>query len=332
VEFTELETFVDRTATTALLVVIDGETVVEIDRCASGPGWLGLDGQSYLGEPGGGVGLPFVPTPDGRMRHDVASAQKSIVAVLIAIAAERGLLTFADPVSDHLGDGWSRAGEREGDVTLHHLLTMTSGLSDTLEYQVPPGARWRYSLGPAWHLLKPVVAAAAGSTLDDVTAEWLTGPLAMAETEWIDRPGMAYLDGKPFEALLTSARDLGRFGQMILGDGEDVVAGGSLAPLFEPSQDLNPAYGLLWWLNGKQPHLIPMNDDPIDNVFMPDAPDDAVVALGAMGQVCAVVPSRQAVVVRLGAATSPGGVTGGPISNDLWPLLDRTVFASRHQA
>ena len=322
------ERWADETATTALLVRAEGRTVVEIDRPARGPGWIGLDGQVRLGDATDGFGLPFEPLPDGRMRHDVASAQKSVVAVLVAIAGDRGLIDLDDPVSDHLGPGWSQASpEQEAAVSIRHLMTVTSGLDDRLEYQVPPGTRWRYSLGPAWHLLKPVLAAASGESLDALTRGWLTGPLAMDETEWIPRPGMAYLDGTPFEALLTSARDLSRFGQLVLDRGRiddtEVVSTESLTRLLTPSQDLNPAYGLLWWLNGRRPHLVPMVDEPVEDVLLPDAPPDTVLALGAMGQICAIAPSRSVVVVRLGGSTS--GLMGGSMANDLWPMLDEVL-------
>ena len=39
--------------------------------------------------------------------EDVASAQKSIAAVLIGIAQEKGLLDINDPVRKYLGTDWS---------------------------------------------------------------------------------------------------------------------------------------------------------------------------------------------------------------------------------
>ena len=320
----ELENWVDASATTALLVRVRGETVIEINRPLEGDGWYGIDGLPHPGVLDSGVGLPYERLSDGRMRHDVASAQKSVVGVLVAIAADRGIISIDDPVSRHLGDGWSRADlEHEQVITIRHLLSMTSGLNDSLEYEVPPGIRWRYSLGPAWHLLKPLLAAASGMTLEGLTQGWLTGPLEMHESTWIERPGMAYLDGRPFEALLTSARDLGQFGQMVLDGGRcgenRVVSEAGLAALLTPSQPHNMAYGLLWWLNGQQPHLRPMNDHPIDDVLLPSAPPDTVAALGALGQMCIVSPSQAKVVVRLGA-TPPGTdmVTGASMADEVW--------------
>lgn len=325
-----LISWVDKTATTALLVQVEGETVVEIDRPLPDRGWYDVrDGSAKFGDTHGAIGLPFEPLPDGRMRHDIASGQKSIVAVLVAIGDERGVLQLDDPVTAHLGVGWSQAApDREAAVTIRHLLTMTSGLGDDLSYVAPPGTRWWYSLGPTWHQLKPVLEAATGETLSDLTDRWLTGPLGMDETEWIDRPGMTYLDGRPFEALCTSARDLARFGQVVLQsgtvDGVPIIERKSLAPLFEPSQDLNRAYGLLWWLNGQRPRLEPLVDEPIDDFLMPSAPTDTVAALGALGQICALAPSRQTLVIRLGG----GDRSGGKVVDDLWQVLNENVFRS----
>ena len=75
-----------------------------------------------------------VPSPSGKaVPHaieDVASIQKSVVSVLVGIAQERGLLNIDDKISEYLGRGWSAAAaEQEQNITIRHLLTMTSGLS-----------------------------------------------------------------------------------------------------------------------------------------------------------------------------------------------------------
>ncbi len=327
---TSLEAWIDETATTALLVQVAGETVIEIDRPTGAPGWIGFDGAPNLGEPEDEMGLPFAPLPDGRMRHDIASGQKSVISVLVAIGAEQGLLKFDDSVSKHLGRGWSQATpDEEAAITVWHLLTMTSGLDDNMSYVAPPGTRWRYNVGPTWHQLKPLLEVASGRTLQDLTDDWLAGPLQMEESIWIERPGMTYLDGRPFEALLTSARDLARFGNMVLNKGtvagRRVLGTESLTELVTPSQDLNRAYGLLWWLNGQRPIHLPLVEDPIDSVLIPTAPADTVAALGAMGQFCLVTPSHQAVVVRLGSAPR-GDVIGRDVTFEIWQLLNQALF------
>lgn len=152
----------------------------------------------------------------------------------------------------------------------------------------------------------------------------------MEESTWIERAGMTYLDGRPLEALLASARDLARLGNLVLNKGAvagcRVLGAESLTELLTPSQELNRAYGLLWWLNGQRPFLRPLVEDPVDSVLIPSAPADTVAALGAMGQFCLVTPSRQAVVVRLGSA--PGGdLTGIDVTSEIWQLLNQTLFS-----
>ena len=325
-----LESWVDETLTTALLVQVAGESVIEINSPIGASGWIDFDGALNIGEAEGGVGLPFKPLPDGRMQHDIASSQKNIISVLVAIAAERGLLTFRDPISKHLDQGWSQsAPKEEAAITIWHLLTMTSGLGDDMSYVAPPGTVWRYNVGPAWHQLKPLLEAASEQTLQELTDEWLAEPLGMEESIWIERPGMNYLNGRPFEALLTSARDLARFGNMVLNKGtlagHQILRAESITELLTPSQELNRAYGMLWWLNGQRPIRLPLEEDPIDSVLIPSAPSDTVASLGALGQFCLISPSRQTVVVRLGSAPR-GDVIGKDLTSEIWDFLNKTLF------
>ena len=55
----------------------------------------------------------------GHAIEDVASVQKSVMAVLVGIAQHRGLLELEDPVALHLGKGWSKASaEQEAAITV----------------------------------------------------------------------------------------------------------------------------------------------------------------------------------------------------------------------
>ena len=95
-------------------------------------------------------------TPDP-FRRDVASAQKSVVAVLAALAHAAGDLDLDAPVERYLGSGWSFASAREErEITVHHLLTMTSGLGDDLRRAAAPGSVWDYN-NNAYHVLQPVL-------------------------------------------------------------------------------------------------------------------------------------------------------------------------------
>lgn len=316
------------TSTCAVLVVVGGRTVVDVRRPEPGPGAYGFDGATRLGDDAAqGMGLVFEPLDDGRMRLDVASAQKTPVAMLVLAAADRGLLSLDDPITEHLGPGWSACDPAdEAAVTLRHALTMTSGLSDGLTRDDPPGTTWRYSLGPIWHQAKRVLEAVTGQDLRAVFDDWLGRPLGLAESTWIRRPGIAYLDGQPIEALCTSAADLARLGQVLAGrgtvDGVEVLPGERVEELCSPSQELNPAYGLLTWLNGRSPLLLPMAAEPVDRWLLPSGPPDAVAMLGALGQLCVASPSLDLVVVRLGGSTGGlGGAIGAGVSDDVWSIV-----------
>ncbi len=258
-----------------------------------------------------GAGSPYAnqvwgKTEAGAPIEDVASLQKSIVSVLVGIAADQGLLDLAVPVSTYLHAGWSNATcDEESVITVRHLLSMTSGLSPALEYQAPAGSVWQYNTR-AYSRLVDVLEAVTGDGIGSLTKRWLTDPIGMDNTGWRRRrwvtPGMdANLLG-----LFTTARDLVRFGELMLAggvwQGRRLVSKGFVETAVKPSQGLNPAYGLLWWLNGRPPGTAPGAAG--NAVLAPAAPRDLYAAQGALGRKVYVVPSLDLVVVRLG--DSPG--------------------------
>ena len=273
----------------AVVIVDHGETVAE----------------RYWSVEGGGPAYAAMlsgTTENGAPIEDVASMQKSMVSVLVGIAAERGLLGLDAPVSDVLGLGWSDATrDQEAAVTIRHLLTMSSGLSPELEFQAPAGTLWRYNTR-AYSLLLDVLETVTNSGIDRLTTEWLTEPIGMRDTAWRPRPWVTPArDANPI-GLYTTARDLVRFGELMLAggvwQGQRLVSESFVEEAVSPSQDLNPAYGLLWWLNG-----LPMRAAPgvtTHAVLAPAAPGDLFAALGALGRKLYVVPSLDVVVVRLG--------------------------------
>lgn len=239
--------------------------------------------------------------------------QKSPVAVLVGIAIEHGHLS--------LETEW-----RDG-ITVEHLLTMTSGLGDRLEFVAAPGTRWDYSL-IVYPQLKRVLTEAVGRSLDDITREWVTGPLGMTETLWQDRvwdgtlpelfkPAFVYPDGKPMEALVSTASDLVRFGRAAMDGFPGLGVNASyLRRMTRPSQSLNPAYGFLWWVNDCEFSYAPKGTEPRPGPLMTGVPSDAFAALGAGDQCCVVIPSRELVIARTGDAVG-GLLAGGTFVNEL---------------
>ena len=89
------------------------------------------------------------------------------------------------------------------------------------------------------------------------------------------------------------------------------------------SQNINPSYGYLWWLNGKASAMIPGGQTVYPGTLVPNAPADMYAAMGASDQRIYVIPSKKMVVVRMGDASDPGNpsfaVSG--FDNALWQKI-----------
>ena len=84
------------------------------------------------------------------------------------------------------------------------------------------------------------------------------------------------------------------------------------------SQELNAAYGYLWWLNRKGVIGSPLvatdlskaqNPTTTKGQIVPGAPDDMFWALGLGNQIVQVDPGSKTVVVRLGTAEARAAAT-----------------------
>ena len=266
-----------------------------------------------------------LPLDGSRSRQDVASVQKSIVSVLVGIAIANGDLSLGDTATQHLGAGWTGRDdvETEANITLEHLLSMTSGLGDAMEFVAAPGERWDYNL-VAYPTVKRILTAAVGESLDAITRVWLTEPLGMTDTVWSPRQwddrfpaalrgAFFYPDGTPMEALVTTARDLATFGHAVMAGCVGLgVDDDYRRRMTTTSQPMNPAYGWLWWLNGGN--------------LWPGVPADAFAAVGAGDQCCVAIPSLGLVVARTGQPADGTDLAG---SEFVGRLAAGTVEACR---
>jgi len=240
----------------------------------------------------------------GALQEDIASGQKSFIAILTGVAIDKALVDITKPVSAYIRPGWSKAlPDQEKHITVRHLLEMTSGLTEALTFEASPGTSFFYNT-PAYAFLKPVLEKASGLTLDNLTRRWLTEPAGMSDTLWRQRPA-AFADvGNP-TGLYTTPGDMAKLGQLVLdkgraANGARVISEVQLAALFQRSP-ANPAYGRLWWLNGSAYSLLP-GRARTDTGLIPAAPVDLVAALGAQDRKIYIVPSRKLIVVRTGQA------------------------------
>lgn len=150
-------------------------------------------------------------------RFDVASLGKMFTGVAIGQLVERGFLAFDVPVSQYLPDYPSDVADR---VTLHHLLTHTSGLGSifdgswdvasraryrNIQELLPyfqdrpllfqPGTSWEYS-NAGYIVLGAVIEAVTGTPYFDYVREHVFGPAGMHDTGPYsldeDIPNLAY--------------------------------------------------------------------------------------------------------------------------------------------
>jgi CubicO group peptidase (beta-lactamase class C family) len=141
---------------------------------------------------------------DMQTRFNLGSMNKMFTAVAVAQLAERGKLSFDDTVARHLPDYPNK--EVAAKVTIHHLLTHTSGLGDyfspaffaarakitkvsellpffaekPLEFE--PGARFRYS-NAGFVVLGLVVERASGEDYYDYVRRNVFKPAGMTNTD-----------------------------------------------------------------------------------------------------------------------------------------------------
>ena len=245
----------------------------------------------------------------GALQEDVASAQKSFIAILAGVAIDKKLLDISKPVSAYIGPGWSKAAPAQEDlITVRNLLEMSSGLTESLASEAPAGTKFFYNT-TAYAIMKPVLEKASGKTLDDITRLWLTEPAGMADTLWRQRSGALRDVGNP-TGLYTTPRDMAKLGQLVIDKGKGargkrVISQAQLAALFVRSPN-NPAYGRLWWLNGSTYSLRPAGFRT-ETALIPAAPAELVAALGAQDRKVYLVRSRKLIVVRTGQAAPDRG-------------------------
>jgi CubicO group peptidase (beta-lactamase class C family) len=261
-----------------------------------------------------------------------ASAGKSVMAFLIGMAQEEGLLDINMPTSTYLGQGWTVAPPAKEDlITVWHQLSMTTGLDDRiaptpqipapldclddscLQYLTDAGTRWAYHNAP-YRLLQDVLENASNLTKNQFT-----------NTRLLQRTGMKGLWVNYI--FYGKARDMARFGHLVLSNGVwngDTLLGDTayLQAMSRSSQTMNESYGLLWWLNGKPSHLLPGLQLRFGGSLIPNGPADMFAALGKNDQKIYVIPSQDMVVIRQGNNAGNVALASSSFDNELWRKIN----------
>ena len=270
---------------------------------------------------------------------DIASGQKSVVSIVIGTLAARGVLDLEAPMSTWLGEGWTRTSPSEERlILLRHLLTMTTGLYDDFERETAPGESWYYN-NNAYHQTRKAIEAVTGRSGQEVFEELLFHPTGMRHSTWRERPAMLDPQGWILRGLHTTARDMARFGLLVLARGyweeKDLIGAPHYLPAaLSPSQEHNPSYGYLWWRLSEARAIVPgpPRDGSIDprkqfggrtvtHALAPSAPAGTVAAMGAGDMRLYVVPSHGAVIVRLGGPAGKMTAAGGGFDEEFWSRL-----------
>ncbi|MGK5683724.1 serine hydrolase domain-containing protein [Actinoplanes sp. URMC 104] len=176
----------------------------------------------------------WAPYSPGRP-HLLYSLTKSFTSVAVGLAVADGLLSLDDRVvdvlPDHVPAGVSQRGSR---VTVHHLLSMTSGHhTDSLTeawrlepgdlvrgfLRVPfpdePGTRHAYDNATTF-LLARMVERVTGRALPELLGERLFGPMGVEHAEW-DRVASGAAFG--FHGLHLTTEAVAAFGELLRREG-----------------------------------------------------------------------------------------------------------------
>ncbi len=246
-------------------------------------------------------------------RTNSFSMAKSIIGLLIGAAVDDGFIKSIDqPISDFIEEYRTPENSK---LTILELLTMSSGLNwdesygslfsktteayygkdinkliYSLQVVEKPGVQFKYLSGNS-QLLAMVVEKATGKKVAEYASEKFWKPMgAVNQALWsIDKKeGME----KAYCCFNSNARDFARWGQLVLNqgtwNGDTLLSWEYIRQATQPASILVDEtgnaidyYGYQWWIQ----HL---NGQPIPYMR------------GILGQYVFVIPSENAVVVRLG--------------------------------
>jgi CubicO group peptidase (beta-lactamase class C family) len=278
---------------------------------------------------------------DSTSPHDVRSVTKSIVATLIGIAIDKGIIASEDStIGNYVRALVDTLEPAKAGITIRHLLSMTSGLDgndipnvleynnwfnapDQVEYTLgksmlyQPGRVFGYNTG-ASHLTSVILTQSTGMSTFQFADRYLFQPLGIAEPTWgTDRQG--YYNGGA--ALSLAPHDMLKIGQLYLKkgiyNGVRIVSESWIdkASTFKITTNnilpFGSGYGYFWWVGYTGRH-------------------DYFFANGYGGQFIVVVPGVNLIIVAtnrwsgvpIATANQQWDSTLGLIMNTIVPLYE----------
>ncbi|MFA6402204.1 MAG: serine hydrolase [Salinivirgaceae bacterium] len=274
-------------------------------------------------------------------RTNSFSMAKSIIGLLIGAAVDDGYIkSMEQPVSDFIEEYRTPENSK---LTIRELLTMSSGLNwnesygslfsktteayygkdiNNLIYSLKviekPGVQFKYLSGNS-QLLAMVVEKATGKKVAEYASEKFWKPMgAVNQALWsLDaNNGME----KAYCCFNSNARDFARWGQLVLNqgtwNGDTLISPDYIRLSTQPASNLVDEtgnavdyYGYQWWIQ----HL---NGEPVPYMR------------GILGQYVFVIPSENAVVVRLGHLRNEGKKNHHPLDTYLYLETAEKILSS----
>ncbi len=257
----------------------------------------------------GTTALEWYRAPADAGPSNIKSASKSVLSALVGLALERGRIPSLDVAVAKLLPEHADllVAPPRGEITLRHLLSMTSGLASTSRDAYgawvssdhwlrgalsqpmagAPGRDFVYSTGSSHAVAAILDRASPPQGLVEWAREVLFDPAGIGRVTWQRSP-----EGVPFGGnnMTMTPHDLARFGRLWLVGGDagrdrivpEAWVTAATRPVAEGWPDRYGAYGLGWWLPDGGPFL----------------------AVGYGGQFLWVDPEHRSVVVV--TATPPG--------------------------
>lgn len=204
---------------------------------------------------------------------------------------------------------------------------MSSGLDDTtgddvsannLYYTADAGTRWAYH--NVYVKMQDVVAEASNLSWNEYF-----------NTKLRDKIGMtgAWVDLNALSVYWSDTRSMARFGLLMAAHGKwgdtQIIPENYLIEATNTSQNINKAYGYLWWLNGKSTYHLPQSQLEFNGALIPEAPLDMYAALGKNDQKIYVVPSKNLVIVRMGETGDAANFALSNFDNELWVKINNLI-------
>ena len=206
---------------------------------------------------------------------------------------------------------------------------MNSGLDDGLDDGVSPenlqyvadaGNRWAYH--NVYVKMQDVVSEVSNETWSAYFNAKLRDKIGMSGS-WIPLGDLS--------VYWSNTRSMARFGLLVYASGkwedDTIVSEEFLNTATNTSQNINEAYGYLWWLNGKSSFHLPQSQLEFPGKLIPNTPSDMFAALGKNDQKIYIVPNKKLVVIRMGEVADPDNPTFGlsGFDDELWEKINAVI-------